>query len=647
MLENKNSLRYSQTQLQLKKVILSILMYLICSNISAQKYKKLYETNDLQKLTEKIDKAYKKDSANLLLIYYKSKILSSSETKNLNESYLYIDKVCNLINDVEDVKLKEQFLEDDLSYSYANEFKQKVCLLILDSIEKNSSQIKESYKSFIRNYSCEVNEKVKFKIDEIEFLELKSDSNIQKCDKYLAENNSSFQSDILRIIEYKTYQSIIKNEKSDELCLKFINRFPNSIFSPEITYLLYESKIAKAYVYNDTNRLNIFKVELNKYYPNSYTRKAAELIEQTKEKIYYQLCENKKDKATLNLYLNTFRFSVHYDRVIFIKDSIENENSLISLIFNNNPYNPKSRFKFDTPKLNLSGFINDKKPIFLIGKITPRNEYENENEDGEYSNVNGDYFENIYVKQYDELKLFSLNKRVQLYFSSFINDTIIEAISTNSETYYIFKSALYSNQLSSLPVEFNDDNLEPVLMYFSKFKTNPNLQNSLRCFVESKLSRYTWKTEFDFKDNSDLLIKKILSGLNQSVVNNYDKYYRIYNGKFRIYDFENTSFTVDLVKLLGNSRLFQNDFSYRIINKDLLSTGNEVKFKCNPNVAREISKLFDSDRNVKIKLILAPSNYFDLCICENCYAIDFKIKSILVSKDDSFNDSDTIRINLE
>ena len=122
MLKNKNSLRYSQTQHQLKKVILSILIYLICSNISAQKYKKLYETNDLQKLTEKIDKAYKKDSANLLIIYYKSKILASNETKNLNESYLYIDKVCNLINELEDVKLKEQFLEDDLSYSYANEF---------------------------------------------------------------------------------------------------------------------------------------------------------------------------------------------------------------------------------------------------------------------------------------------------------------------------------------------------------------------------------------------------------------------------------------------------------------------------------------------------------------------------------------------
>lgn len=266
-----------------------------------------------------------------MLIYYKSKLCAYYEPKNLALAYNLINQVYFDLNKVVDNKIKEQFLEEDLTFYFANNFKQNVCLLILDSIEKNSTQLLNGYKSFIKNFSCEINDKVKYKIDSLEFLTLRKDSNISICEKYLNENNfSAFKNEISSIIEYKTYEFLRTNIHLNETYQNFINKFPNSIFIGEIKYRLFESKINKATLINDTNALNNFEVEVAQIGTISYIKKIKALIESSKEKINYLLCENNKDPQLIDAFLNTYKNSLHFERVSILKDSINKAENQIT-----------------------------------------------------------------------------------------------------------------------------------------------------------------------------------------------------------------------------------------------------------------------------------------------------------------------------
>jgi hypothetical protein len=338
---------FTENKIHLNKGILLILLHLICTNISAQKYKKLFDSNDLEKLSEKTEKAYKKDSTNLLIIYYKSKLYAYHQPKNLNSSYKFVSQVCNDLYKITDNKTKEQYLEEDLTYYFANNFKQNVCALILDSIELNSSQLLNGYKDFINTYRCDINEKVKYKIDSLEFLTLKNDSNISKCENYLNENSlSAFKNEILAIIEYKTYQFLIANIHLNEAYQNFIGKFPNSTFIPEIKSRLFENKINNATLINDTNALNNYEVEVAQIGTIIYIKKIMALIENSKEKIYYQLCENNKDQQIIDAFLNTYKHSVYFERVTILKDSIDKAENQIKA---------KQTEEYEFPKL-IEGF---------------------------------------------------------------------------------------------------------------------------------------------------------------------------------------------------------------------------------------------------------------------------------------------------
>ena len=356
---------FIENKIHLNKGILLIILHLICTNISAQKYKKLFESNDLEKLSEKTEKAYKKDSTNLLIIYYKSKLYAYHQPKNLNSSYKFVSQVCNDLYKITDNKTKEQYLEEDLTYYFANNFKQNVCALILDSIELNSSQLLNGYKAFINTFRCDINEKVKYKIDSLEFLTLKNDSNISKCENYLNENGlSAFKNEILAIIEYKTYQFLSANIHLNEDYQNFIGRFPNSTFIPEIKSRLFENKINTATLVNDTNALNNYEVEISQIGTNIYINKIRALIENSKEKIYYQLCENNKDQQIIDAFLNNYKQSVYFGRVTFLKDSINKAENQITA---------KQPEEYEFPKLIEGfGFIDYYSSNFITSISTKR-----------------------------------------------------------------------------------------------------------------------------------------------------------------------------------------------------------------------------------------------------------------------------------
>jgi len=323
---------FIENKIHLNKGILLILLYLICTNISAQKYKKLFESNDFEKLSEKTEKAYKKDSTNLLIIYYKSKLYAYHQPKNLNSSYNFVSQVCNDLYKITDNKTKEQYLEEDLTYYFANNFKQNVCALILDSIELNSSQLLNGYKAFINTFRCDINEKVKYKIDSLEFLTLKNDSNISKCENYLNENDlSAFKNEILAIIEYKTFQSLELKDFRENYTSEFKRKFPKSIFLPQVIYHEINRKIENAIIVNDTNTLNSLEIAVANIEQNKYKYQLQTSINNGRESIYYKLCVEIKDTILIDFYLKNFHNSIYFTRILTLLDSVKN-----SFQFNSN-----------------------------------------------------------------------------------------------------------------------------------------------------------------------------------------------------------------------------------------------------------------------------------------------------------------------
>lgn len=323
---------------------------------------------------------------------------------------------------------------------------------------------------------------------------------------------------------------------------------------------------------------------------------------------------------------------------LFYKEDVtekkeENKSNLRSLKQKNNT---KSSF-FD--------FINNQKPFFLTGKsISPfkKTSYYNNDEFELYYNSIYEY-----EKYSHELEFVSLNNKAILYFSRVINDSIIEAKS-NSKTYFIYKKALNINQINSEPIELDDDYLKPVILYFSNFRNNPNIKSSIKCYVETMLKDYDWKSEFDKEDYAVLVTQKILNSIKLNELNT-NSYYKDYTAVFKNYNFESNIYNVNISKIIGSSDFFNNDFKNRIEYKSIYgytnNAENNLEVKCNPSIAREIAALFDSERKINIRVELIPLYNSTLCNCSSCYENKFSIKSLIISKDGSFNDGNSIRIN--
>lgn len=299
----------------------------------------------------------------------------------------------------------------------------------------------------------------------------------------------------------------------------------------------------------------------------------------------------------------------------------------------------------NNPKSNFSDFINSKKPFFLTGKslspIKNRSYYNNEGFELFYNSIYK------YDKYSNELEFVSLNNKEILYFSRVINDSIIEAKS-NSKSYFIYKKALNINQIKNEPIELDDEYLKPVILYFSNFNNNSNIRNSIKCYVETKLKDYDWKSEFDKEDYVVLITQKILNNINKNNNLKANLFYKEYTAIFGNYNFENNIYDVDISEIIGSSEFFNNDFENRTEYKSIYgytkNADNNLEVKCNPTIAREIATLFDSERKINIRMELIPLYNSTLCNCGSCYENKFSIKSLIISNGKDFKDSNSIRI---
>lgn len=292
----------------------------------------------------------------------------------------------------------------------------------------------------------------------------------------------------------------------------------------------------------------------------------------------------------------------------------------------------------------FTDFINSNNPIFFTGKSSNpigKSDY--------YGNNNLElWYNSIYELNEKELQEIPLSERGILYFSEVINDSVIQARS-DSRTYYIYKIGFDYNQFSNTPIELNDDFLKPVNLYFSNYKNNSSIHQSVRCYAKSRLDYYNWKSEFDKEDYVNLLTQKILNNLKLDIGQKGNSYYKIYEGIFGSYNFERNTYNINLAQQIGVSDFFKNDFEYRLYYIDdknyMKYIQNGIEFKCNPKVARQIAEFFGSERKLNIKLELNPtSTNSNLCICGSCYVNNFMIKSLVICQDTNFSESNSFRI---
>lgn len=302
--------------------------------------------------------------------------------------------------------------------------------------------------------------------------------------------------------------------------------------------------------------------------------------------------------------------------------------------------------KYDSEEQFFSAIINRKKPVFLTkNSLFESQKNEDDNEEREYHSV----FK-LDSNDHNELLPVLLNFKEVLYPIGFINDTIVEA-KTNSDIYYISKSAIGDQEVSSTPLEFNEAFLNPAYFYFIKFKNDPGIQHSIQCYVTSKLNDYEWVSEFDKMDYINSLSKKIYNHItNNSRIEN-DGYFKIFEATFDTYNFEDKSYNVSIENLLDQSEFFENDFRNTISFKNIDSNttiGEYFEFKCNELNARKIADLFGSDRKLFIKIGLTSVTNTRLSNCDDYeYQNAFFVKSLIISSDSSFNDVNVVRLNFE
>jgi hypothetical protein len=356
-----------------------------------------------------------------------------------------------------------------------------------------------------------------------------------------------------------------------------------------------------------------------------------------------------------DLIVNSMRLIFSYFfLLIFIEVSAQEEKNTESDIFykeevqetsNKNALNSQTKTQNNTfENSNFTEFINNNKPIFLTGKSsnpTKNSDY--------YGNMELCYNSIFDVENYsNELRKTPLREREILYFSRVLKDEIIEAKS-KSKTYYLYKNAFNFNQISRNPIELDDNFLVPIKLYFSNFKNHSSIQQSVKCYVKSRLDDYNWKSEFDKEDYINIVTQKILANLKLNLVQDNSSYFKIYEGEFGNYNFENNTYNLDLIELIDISDLFKSDFNSNMYLKGERNYNNYVQngmeFKCNPTIARQIADLFGSERKLNVKLELIPgSTNSNLCICGDCYENNFLIKSMLLSRDTHFNENSSIRI---
>jgi hypothetical protein len=278
----------------------------------------------------------------------------------------------------------------------------------------------------------------------------------------------------------------------------------------------------------------------------------------------------------------------------------------------------------------INGLVSNKKPFFLTRKSGEFNYFDSESDEYEYSFL-------YQLETYDpnELRAVPLSFKQVLYPVKSINDSIIQ-VKSYSDTYFLStKKAIEYGEISELPIEFEDSNLDPIVYYFKSINNKSNINNTIKCYVDSVLDKYDWLNEFVKYDYSNLITQKVIENVNSYQISN-DHFYKVYESNFEVFNFDSKTFSVNLNKLLSQSDFFNNDFKNQLFIENSINSKNWIydnfDFDCSNEEARKITDLFDFDRNAIVTLELKYINNLNSCDCNSCdYQNNFKVKSLIIT----------------
>ena len=333
--------------------------------------------------------------------------------------------------------------------------------------------------------------------------------------------------------------------------------------------------------------------------------------------------------------------------------------------FNRNKVRLKNTVKNDSTIVDLekaiiffNNLIKNKKSIFLTGFSKEpfiNNDDDNSSEQIFEGNSNNKYYNSVYAVNYyyGEIKRvpISLNRKLRLIPTKLDidNSLVIAKLNLKEDSdnddkklkyiddhddakieYYIKFNSIMLSEISTKPVEFNDNNIVLQTHIFGQLLKSYGLSKkesvdfykkmSYNILYES-LQDYEFIDEFEKKEFYDELFYKIYYKFtnSQNLFSIYpNNIYLTFKAQFGEYDFTNEKFEVKFKDLLDYSNFFQGcRFNINLMNETLgFFNVGRFEFNQKPNFtfnikapyapARELIKSLNSKRELFVKMKLQP-----------------------------------------
>lgn len=309
---------------------------------------------------------------------------------------------------------------------------------------------------------------------------------------------------------------------------------------------------------------------------------------------------------------------------------------------------------------NINEWILQKKPLFLTGNSNSQILKEESDSEQALDELRGNFPDDfIFINQspvedeiiyssvalfeesYSELTMLTIGTKAAIYPISITNDSIVICVSnpsnTDSRQKILFNlSAIEKGEISARPVEFEEKNIQK---YFFTTRNISNLNDlsTLKCVVNRALDTYLIPNEFTKQDYLSSYLNeykaKLTPNINQSSASIRSEFYIDFSIKLNNYDFDSSTFPIELEQLDGVSKSFENypvGVSFNISNNpfvidayhfharfvDLqgrsLNYSNNTHFKSsfdlamNNQKARDIASKLNEERTATLRLYLSP-----------------------------------------
>ncbi len=309
---------------------------------------------------------------------------------------------------------------------------------------------------------------------------------------------------------------------------------------------------------------------------------------------------------------------------------------------------------------NINEWIQQKKPLFLTGHSNSHILKEENDSEQALDELKGNFPDDFIIvdvgssedeiiyssvaiinETYGELTMLNMGTKAAIYPISITNDSIVICVSnpsnTESRQKILFNlSAIEKGEVSARPVEFEQKNMQK---YFFTTRNVSNLNDlpTIKCIFNRALDNYLIPNEFTKQDYLSSYVNEYRANLtpniNQSSAATGNEFYIDFAIKLNNYDFDSSSFPIDLEELEGISKSFDNyplgvsfnfsnnpfvvdahHFHAKFVDLDgrSMNYSNYTLFRRSFNLAinnqkaRDIASKLNEERTATLRLFISP-----------------------------------------